>query len=181
MKLGNRTKFDTNLLKEVLIATAKKAHARYANVVVQINPAKRFGGYIMPVSAVNWQLPGIKPDLPLRIDLNQEMIIMKRHSTDFGAMRIRLKTDHASNFMAILHLIKMLLHEWKHIADLQHNLKFDTAGFNSRRMTWKNRPEEIRAINFTDKHLGPFIDNNEDLVERLSAEYSRMTNKYWSN
>jgi len=137
MKLYNRTKLDTKLLHKVLAAAGKAVGARTSKVVVEVVPRRAWG-----TTGEAWQCCCFR--------------VGKRWiRTDGGGFVIRIPCNWLKNRSDASDYVcgraegffETAMHEWVHIRDFQdggQDFKYRRTG-SSRRMNWKDRPQEQRA------------------------------------
>ena len=73
-------------------------------------------------------------------------------------------------------LYRLALHEWTHIAELQEpGLHLPLAG---RRVRWKHRPEEIRAMNATNEAIEKGRVPSDDVLLEFGIAYEEASVTY---
>jgi len=164
MKLYNQTAVPDDIIRAVIKSAAQmlKPRVRHGKVIVKVTRAQvHVSGYAVQANRVLPSEVCGKIYTKLGNDINEGR---KMIQTDCGWMLGRLpmpaqpvvwaSQPHREPLAIAEKFFWMIIHEWGHIADFQHNVKCrlgERKRFTQYNRQWKNRPHERRANAYRDE------------------------------
>jgi len=165
LKLYNQTRLPDELLRRLLVRTARRVGAR-SGIVVKVTRARE------QLTGEVWNATGIAEWWCKRGGSKRYI------RTDGAYMRIALLDWRGCDQHALStahETIALMLHEWSHVADAQvGGREHSRRGPNGRKPAWADRPEEVRA-QFATKHAAEKPSKADDDLELELAQALRET------
>lgn len=166
MKLYNRTDCPDRILRPLLVAAGRAVGAKTGEVIVKVGQSRLPRGTGIAIAADRVRLGFLQGKPPEKWG--------RWITTQGGYIRLTLPGWFADPLILAQSFYELAVHEWGHILDLQVGLGFLpwSGRDGERRPRWKERPEEIRACNYTDEALKKEttgrLTSRDDLILELA-------------
>ncbi len=161
MKLQNSTKIPDGVLKKIISKASNGTKANIKNTWVEISFSK-----IRRTEAYGYAVDGTW--------------LLNRKNNHHAKYLIHVIIPNPNligdkEYIEVCqNVFNVFAHEWTHISDFQHGVKYERAEYNK---NWKNRSWEIRAVKTSNKCFKHMSIPSQNIVIDLAIEYERIHNE----